>query len=1111
MATSRDAAKAAQHKSKPGITTEGRSGQPTIQLLYENGMGSVQAVTIDRLKLNLEEVLQKDPRNSDALLQLGLLEYGYATQPLARHPNVNPRTCIISKGDLNHGMLVRAVETLERAIRAGVQDRRVYRALGLASWQMCRVGEAVGLDTVVNGTRHDGREALAMAYMHLGRVASSQSTDGLFMTTFARVCEANNDLERAITVLGDMISEIPDWSHLPHAILYAGNLCFHPAFGGEEMYIKGLQYLEWLAGEPPPVDVFGWSESELLFLVARAYQIAGRGDLAAGKFRKALAARKGLISADMIKDDHIVKWLSEKATWEGMGHMCAEAGLNLFAADALAQAIHMSAVHNIEEWLYLADVLRRSGAMDPAIRAAAHAYELDRCHEPTRTRLSSWSPQWRKLFVLESRVVTKIQAMFRMVLAKGIFVEKRKEYRKKVWNATSIQLWYIYERGHSLRKQRRRKVALMALRIKNRARDGMFFAWKKMVHQQAEARGLFRKQILKLVKRILPAWRGYAVQSIEMKRQIREKQEANAKLVAKSLNKILMRAKSQAFTSWSVYAKRNVRVRTMMRRHLLAKKRFIKERWYLNVRDGIEERRMITEPTVFVRQDDITRRLHHADLLTRPGDMPVDPILRPFVVGPGDSWRRNAERMTAVRACLYRARKTRDTLSIPVVPVDETELNEFMSFPSVVSMSAPLTPSDGRTIAEKLIGNTSVRSLLLYNGRLGDKGTMAIGSTLATRTGAILQTLGIGNNSVGPRGAAALSKSLCEKHCTLTNLYLEKNPAIGDVGVEVLAEALGTNVRLEKLVLSGNDIGDKGAIALAHALRPNHSLRSLALDNNKIGLEGVGAFAELIGASRNTTLAILSMSHNTGIGDAGVLSMANAIGPKTVHLLELDMSACEVSDRGATALAGAFLSYSSGEGHSKAFDYSDEEDNELDLDNAVREANKHMQGMKLQRLGLCMNRIHGSSAKQLSSAVRAATIACAVDFEGNPIDAMTRGELAFDTFTKRLQSPRREKVPLSFRSPKLGQSGSSVNSQFTISGSPAMLSPLKTNKHTPSRQALESLGRIGLSQMENEYTNRDEDLDLSHVPSFSPQGFTLKRLPPVKPGLRFSRNTYGAL
>ena len=90
----------------------------------------------------------------------------------------------------------------------------------------------------------------------------------------------------------------------------------------------------------------------------------------------------------------------------------------------------------------------------------------------------------------------------------------------------------------------------MALRIRNRLRDRSFFAWQLVVKQRAEARNLFRKQV-QLIKVMLPKWRQFAIDSLELKRLIREKQEANAKLVAKSLNKILMRKKSQAFLSWA--------------------------------------------------------------------------------------------------------------------------------------------------------------------------------------------------------------------------------------------------------------------------------------------------------------------------------------------------------------------------------------------------------------------------------------------------------------------------------------------------------------------------------------------------------------------------------
>ena len=66
----------------------------------------------------------------------------------------------------------------------------------------------------------------------------------------------------------------------------------------------------------------------------------------------------------------------------------------------------------------LADALRLAGAGNEATKAAAHAYEIDRCHEAVRLRLQSWSPEWRVMFQTESKYVTKIQSCMRRHLAK---------------------------------------------------------------------------------------------------------------------------------------------------------------------------------------------------------------------------------------------------------------------------------------------------------------------------------------------------------------------------------------------------------------------------------------------------------------------------------------------------------------------------------------------------------------------------------------------------------------------------------------------------------------------------------------------------------------------
>ncbi len=1142
--------------------------------LYDNGMGRLPRATVDRLRQNLNQVLEKEPSNGDALTQRALLEYGHATQPLAKHPNTNPRGVLMDGFKLDTDSLRRVIVLLKETVAKGVQDRRVFRALGLASWQLCVSSDALGVahkdgeedDFLVaeaereGGAEEDGadagttggeekasaggadarassrsmarsrrkqqarrsvldgpsrgkkrrtrprgehgKETLLTAYQFLGRVSTGgeNARNPLFLTTFARVCEANGDIMRAITVLGDMVNEFSDWLLLPHTVLYASNLCFHPSFGST-MYMKGLQYLEWLAGEPPTGDEFGWTEPELLFAVARAYQIAGRGDLAAPKFRKALQKKTAAVSVDSVKDEALVAWLSNKATWEEQGIHYTEAGLNLFAADAFAQMMHITQeAHTAHDWLLLGDALRRCGAFGPSVKALAHAYEIDRAHGGVRHRLASWSPEWADLFRAETRYVIRIQSHFRRFLAQRAYVKLQEKMRVLKWNAKTIQRWWVYQLGRIRRKRRREDADAICVRIKLRMRNNMFRAWQFLVAQRKDARGMRRRIIAKVAVVVMRNWHEWAILNKEIRRQIAERQKANEELVAKCLNKILKRAQSEAFTSWTIFTRRSIGVKQMLRRAMLAQLQFCKDRWYSNVRDAIEERRMKIEPTVFVRRDDLTRRLHHADLLTRPGPLKVRKQLQPYVVGPGESWRRDSHRSTAIHTALFRAKKTGDTVLVPGdgTPVAEDELNEFMKFPSVISMCAPLTPSDGRTLAEKLVGNRAVRSMLLYNGMLSDKGVMAIGAALAESSGVVLQTLGVGNHDVGVRGCVALADALRARHCSLTTLYLEKNPAIGDEGLQVLADALGTNVRLEKLVLGSNNIGNRGVTALAEALRKNRSLRSLALHDNKISSTGCGALATLVAESRNKSLSTIALNNNSRIGDDGAIAFSHAIAAGGTHLIDLDLGACGINDLGAMAISRALY-----RGAAAAREVAAKEvdsDSDMDINEAVR-AVGDPKGFQLQRLGLCNNNIHSASASKIAAALNKVATACGLDLEGNPIDDTTRGELIFGNFNKRLGSPRRGASPRRAEDP--------AASPPYQTGMSAMTPP--SGHSVPSREALESLGRTGLGGMTfaGSREERDEDRgaapDLSLVASFSPQGFTMKRLPPIKPGLRGSR------
>ena len=1081
--------------------------------LYENGMGGIQLATVERLQLNLTTVLEKSPNNRDALTQLGLLLYGYATQPLAtKKKKKNARFILMTNTKLTQPKegpgLNEAIRIIQRGLNAGLQDSRIFRAYGLISWQKCLSFEALSIASIDPTDTMNSQECLVQAYTYLGRIANNDANarNPLFLITFARVCEANGDIKRALGLLGDMVTEFEQWEWLPHAVMYASNLCYHPDFGSE-LFTRGLQYIEWVAHDPP-TDEFGWQQWELFFAVARSYQISGRGDLAAPRFRLALQTKKNLATIEMVTDQMLIEWLTDASTWKYMGEMYSGAGLNLYAADALAQSIHLEKVHDITHWLPLADVLRRAGAYDAAVMATAHAYELDRCNDSVRRRLHSWSPEWREMFSVESHTVTLIQSTMRRHLAvkrvKIVQIQRKHEN----FIAATIQHWWLYYQGLKHRRAKRKRATQLLLKIRNRVRNATFNAWMLKTRQSKGASEMARTIALRITKKATKSWREWARGAAAQRRKYAAIQAAQEAKVNKVLTKILRRMETKIFNQWAGYAKRSIRVKGVMKRNMVAKKKFIKDRWYSNVRDAIEERHMQKEPTVFIRGDDLTRRLHHADVMMRPGKMKIAQHLQPYVVGPGESWKRSSARLTAITSCLYHARKVGDTVQIPAgVPITEDELRELMQFKSFVCTAAPLAASDGRTLAEFLIGNQNMRSMLLYNGTLQDKGTMAIAATLALTTpevsNVVLQTLGIGNHRVGPRGAAALGNALRAKHCTLTCLYLENNKEIGDIGIEILAEALETNVRLEKLVLSSNNVGDKGCCALADALKRNRSLRSLTLNHNKIGFNGFSALIHVM-SNRNKTLSTLSIHHNVRISDAGAEALARYIGPPTAHIIEIDLSSCGINDSGVLSLEKSFLKLiDSGnvteeeESDDTSSNYTTEDSSDdassvLDVAAFVKDQEDEHSGaaIKLQRLGLCNNFIHGTAAKRLADVIGQITNNCALDLEGNPIDAETRGALIFDTYNKRIGSPRK------------GSPRQLHGEEQQLQQQPIAPSRQRNRNNLPSRAAMESLGKTGLKKIKElgfrTDGGRQEDDQRMNIPSFSAAGFTLKVLPPVK-------------
>lgn len=188
----------------------------------------------------------------------------------------------------------------------------------------------------------------------------------------------------------------------------------------------------------------------------------------------------------------------------------------------------------------------------------------------------------------------------------------------------------------------------------------------------------------------------------------------------------------------------------------------------------------------------------------------------------------------------------------------------------------PSYPEEFESMLQRIAGNDPrLTALGLSHQKIDDHDAIRLAEALAQNTSLI--SLDLGNGKIGDAGAAALAKIT-----SLKSLYLHSNQ-IGDAG----AAAFAANTSLTLLDLGNNQIGDAGAAALAKST----SLKSLYLHNNQIGDTGTAAFTE------NTSLTSLDLGNNQ-IGDAGAIAFV-----KNTSLTSLGLNCNQIGDAGAIALA----------------------------------------------------------------------------------------------------------------------------------------------------------------------------------------------------------------
>ena len=131
-----------------------------------------------------------------------------------------------------------------------------------------------------------------------------------------------------------------------------------------------------------------------------------------------------------------------------------------------------------------------------------------------------------------------------------------------------------------------------------------------------------------------------------------------------------------------------------------------------------------------------------------------------------------------------------------------------------------------------------------------DMGATAFANVFAANTP--LQTIELGDNEVGNRGAKAIAASL-GSNTHLKALYLDDND-IADEGCVAIANVLAEYANssgIETLGLGNNKIKAKGAAAVIEMLKVNKRIVALDIGANSVSYADVEAIRLAVSANKN--------------------------------------------------------------------------------------------------------------------------------------------------------------------------------------------------------------------------------------------------------------------
>ncbi|XP_072283894.1 leucine-rich repeat-containing protein 74A isoform X2 [Pyxicephalus adspersus] len=205
-----------------------------------------------------------------------------------------------------------------------------------------------------------------------------------------------------------------------------------------------------------------------------------------------------------------------------------------------------------------------------------------------------------------------------------------------------------------------------------------------------------------------------------------------------------------------------------------------------------------------------------------------------------------------------------------------------------------LGPRGAAALAKSLMCNSSITQLSLEDNAVSGEGLVRLVEVL--RGSRHITDLNLSNNSLGEVGAELICQMLLD-NVSLLRIRLAHNE-FNDRSARYFTEALSANFRVTLLDLSHNQFCEKGGEFLGQMLAANEGLQELNLSWNHIRMKG--AIALSAGLRVNGMLKVMNLSYN-GLANDGALALGEALRFNS-SLLHLDISCNRISNEGARLL-----------------------------------------------------------------------------------------------------------------------------------------------------------------------------------------------------------------